>query len=156
MKYSRLLMTCVLASTCAFSPAALADKGKGHHGKYKKHHVERHHHRGGHDDSVVIGFAPQQRVIVQEYYRDNFHPCPPGLAKKNPYCMPPGQYRRHYTVGQVLPSYVEVYEVPRSLRARLAPVPYGYQYVMVDRDVLLISEASKKVIDAITLLSAVN
>lgn len=36
------------------------------------------------------------------------------------------------------------------------PVPRGYEYVRVDNDVLLIAEASKKVIDAVTLLSAVG
>ncbi|MBI2234821.1 MAG: RcnB family protein, partial [Micavibrio aeruginosavorus] len=38
----------------------------------------------------------------------------------------------------------------------LGPPPRGHQYVQVDKDVLLIGEASKKVIDAVTLLSAVD
>lgn len=29
--------------------------------------------------------------------------CPPGLAKKNPQCMPPGQYKKLFQVGQRVP-----------------------------------------------------
>jgi hypothetical protein len=29
--------------------------------------------------------------------------CPPGLAKKNPQCMPPGQHKKRYSLGQRLP-----------------------------------------------------
>ena len=69
--------------------------------------------------------------------------CPPGQAKK-------------YRVGYPLPDDVVYVPVPRDLLVHLSPVPAGYQYVKVDKDVLLIAEASKKVIDAVTLLSAVG
>lgn len=29
--------------------------------------------------------------------------CPPGLAKKNPQCMPPGQHKKMFNVGQRVP-----------------------------------------------------
>ena len=29
--------------------------------------------------------------------------CPPGLAKKNPACMPPGRYKKMFEVGQRVP-----------------------------------------------------
>ena len=29
--------------------------------------------------------------------------CPPGLAKKNPRCMPPGQYNKLFDIGQRVP-----------------------------------------------------
>ena len=29
--------------------------------------------------------------------------CPPGLAKKNPQCMPPGQYKKLFELGQRVP-----------------------------------------------------
>ena len=29
--------------------------------------------------------------------------CPPGLAKKNPACMPPGRYKKQFEVGQKVP-----------------------------------------------------
>lgn len=30
--------------------------------------------------------------------------CPPGLAKKNAACMPPGQYKKLFEIGQRVPS----------------------------------------------------
>ncbi len=32
--------------------------------------------------------------------------CPPGLAKKNPPCVPPGQAKKHYDQGEVIHNYV--------------------------------------------------
>lgn len=61
-----------------------------------------------------------------------------------------------YTVGQRLPDYVQWRPIPRDLYVRLRPVPVGYRYVQVDSDVLLMSEATRMIIDAVTLLSAVN
>jgi hypothetical protein len=30
--------------------------------------------------------------------------CPPGLRKKNPECMPPGQYKKQFEIGQRVPK----------------------------------------------------
>jgi Ni/Co efflux regulator RcnB len=61
-----------------------------------------------------------------------------------------------YTIGKRLPDYVQWRPIPRDLYVRLKPVPVGYRYVQVDSDVLLMSEATRMIIDAVTLLSAVN
>ena len=48
--------------------------------------------------------------------------CPPGLAKKNPRCLPPGQAKKLYNVGQRLPygynSYTPYNQIPYDLRNR--------------------------------------
>lgn len=117
------------------------------------HYMDRRH--GGHRTDIVV-INPSDRIIINRYIANDFRShCPPGLAKKRNGCRPPG-HTKHYHIGRPLPEYVHWHPVPRDLLVRLEPVPAGYQYVMVDRDVLLISEASKKVIDAITLLSAVG
>jgi Ni/Co efflux regulator RcnB len=66
------------------------------------------------------------------------------------------RYYPAYTVGKRLPDYVQWRPIPRDLYARLKPVPVGHRYVQVDSDVLLMSEATRMIIDAVTLLSAVN
>lgn len=38
--------------------------------------------------------------------------CPPGLANKNPLCMPPGQYRKAQLIGRSLPLFGLGYNVP--------------------------------------------
>ena len=70
--------------------------------------------------------------------------CPPGLAKQNELCMPPGQYRKRM-LGQVLPAAFRKSELPLSLRALYGDTDdsyyrYGDGYVYrVERDSNLIS-----------------
>jgi hypothetical protein len=66
--------------------------------------------------------------------------CPPGLAKKNNGCLPPGQAKK-LAVGQAVPAGV-VYAVPQSALVRLPPAPPGYRYAMVGNDVILVSQAN--------------
>jgi hypothetical protein len=58
--------------------------------------------------------------------------CPPGLAKKNPECMPPGQHKKLYGVGQRLPlGYGTPYaynRIPYDLRSQYGLPPYGSYY----------------------------
>ncbi|HEY6917337.1 MAG TPA: hypothetical protein VI381_06820 [Allosphingosinicella sp.] len=43
--------------------------------------------------------------------------CPPGLAKKSPACVPPGQARRAWNVGQAIPpAYYGGYNLPAAYR----------------------------------------
>lgn len=48
--------------------------------------------------------------------------CPPGLRRKNPECMPPGQYKKLFEVGQRVPknhSGLRAYDsLPKELRMR--------------------------------------
>ena len=48
--------------------------------------------------------------------------CPPGLAKKSPECIPPGQARKQLKVGQRLPKgyngYTPYNQIPQDLRAQ--------------------------------------
>lgn len=132
---------------------------KQEHGDGNRHGHEHEgkHHRGEHGDrKEKLGIEVSDRGVLKGYLRDNFGPknCPPGLAKKHNGCLPPGIARK-YRVGQALPQTIEIRELPQELLARLVPVP-GCRYVQVDQDILLIGEASKKVIDAVTLLSAVK
>lgn len=58
--------------------------------------------------------------------------CPPGLAKKNPPCMPPGQARKLYNVGQRMPlGAVNPYaynRIPTDLRQQYGLNPYNNYY----------------------------
>lgn len=119
---------------------------------YAKPHRKHTSHQTSH---IVI--EGRDRVVIRDYLAEDYRThCPPGLAKKRNGCLPPGQAKKRYVIGQPLPGNVVLLPVPRDLLLQLQPVPAGYQYVSVDKDVLLISEASKKVIDAVTLLSAVG
>jgi Ni/Co efflux regulator RcnB len=117
------------------------DSGKGKKAKKNQQMAE-----------VRVGgyFVPQQRVVVQNYYGKQFKSghCPPGLAKKNNGCLPPGQAKK-YAIGQPLPRDVVFYPVPASVVVQLGAPPAGHKYVRVATDILLIAIGSSMVVDAI-------
>lgn len=118
-------------------------------------HNDDHGYHSGDDDKIRIRIGDDDRDVIAKFL-DNDHRrnCPPGLAKKHNGCLPPGIAKK-YAIGQRLPDDVAWNPISDELRKLLKPAP-GYEYVQVDKDILLIGEASKKVIDAVTLMSAVG
>lgn len=147
-----LVCAVIAAAFVGLSPAA-ADpppwsKGKGHgkgHGKGRAHdaqpaqvHPQEHH------------FTDDQRVFIRDYYDNQFRRghCPPGLAKKNNGCMPPGQAKK-WQLGRPLPTDVVYYNVPQTIVARIGAPPPGHQYVRVASDILMITVGTRIVAAAI-------
>lgn len=96
-------------------------------------------------------FNDQNRTYVRQYYTDNYgngKRCPPGLAKKNNGCMPPGQVR-NWAVGQPVPRGVTVYTVPQPVIRQLPTAPYGYRYVLLGGDVVLVQQQNNVIVDII-------
>ncbi len=94
---------------------------------------------------VVV--VDHDRSLVQTYYRNEYSAgrCPPGLAKKNNGCLPPGQAKKTWQIGQPLPSDVIWHPIPRALRVQLTPPPYGYDYVQLQDDIVLMATATRVV-----------
>ena len=92
--------------------------------------------------------------MVSSYYRDEFARgnCPPGLAKKQNGCLPPGQAKKAWIVSQPLPPAVTYYPLPPPLYSRLTPPPPGYEYVRVYDDVLLMQTANRSVVSLVVNL----
>ncbi|MBI1326346.1 MAG: hypothetical protein GC136_01745 [Alphaproteobacteria bacterium] len=153
MNLFRPLLLAVTALALAHTAPALADKGgkgRGNDQGWGSEHSKRD------NDTALIKIEIGDRNILRDYLSSDYRAhCPPGLAKKRPACVPPGQAKK-WAVGYPLPAGINFYPLPDSLLGRLGAVPRGYEYVRVDKDILLVSEASKKVIDAVTLLSAVG
>lgn len=102
------------------------------------------------DLSVNLQFNSRQRDTVRDYYGDMYRKgkCPPGLAKKNNGCQPPGQakkWRRGYPLG----SDISFYELDRGLLSILGAAPSGYKYVRVGSDILMLAIGTNMVVDAI-------
>jgi hypothetical protein len=106
--------------------------------------------RGSASVSVTIG-APDQ-VVIRQYYGQQATQgfCPPGLAKKNNGCMPPGQAKK-WAIGQPLPVGVAYYPLPPALLGRLTPAPNGYLYVQIGSDVLLMGAATRLIVSAVAI-----
>lgn len=105
--------------------------------------------RGGDSLSIDIHIDTGNRTLIQDYYGGlaaRGH-CPPGLAKKQNGCMPPGQAKK-WSKGRRLGSEVVFYDLPPDLYGRLH-VPAGYRYVRVGADILMIAVGTGLVVDAV-------
>jgi Ni/Co efflux regulator RcnB len=102
-------------------------------------------------------FRGEQQAAVRDYYAAEFRNgrCPPGLAKKQNGCMPPGQAGKHWKVGEPLPGYADRHAVPPQLIAKIGPPPAGYEYVRVASDILMIAVGTRMVVDAINDLGRI-
>jgi hypothetical protein len=104
---NRMMIIAGLAAIAVAAPAA-ANPGNGH-GKGKAHNSYAY----GANGPVGYGVGG----------------CPPGLAKKNNGCLPPGQARKLYSVGQRLPygfgGYTPYNQIPYDLRSQYNLDPYG-------------------------------
>ncbi|MGR9115780.1 MAG: hypothetical protein ACU85E_08435 [Gammaproteobacteria bacterium] len=95
-------------------------------------------------------FSVRHRDTIRDYYAEQFRSgrCPPGLAKKNNGCLPPGQAKR-WSIGQPLPRDVIFYDLPPAIALAIGPAPAGYRYVRVASDILMIAVGTGMVMDAI-------
>lgn len=98
--------------------------------------------------AFVLASAPQPAQAGPP----GFGHCPPGLAKKNPPCMPPGLAKKYYP-GDVVRDwrrydriYYRDYDLPRPAQ--------GHRYIRIGNEVYLIAEATQRIIEAIGLLDA--
>jgi hypothetical protein len=147
----RALALVIPALLIGLASPAWAEKDKDNKGKGKHGHGD----RGGGPAVVVqpvrVVVPDRDRAVVYQYYRTEYSAgrCPPGLAKKGNGCLPPGQAKKLWVVGQPLPPAVVYEPVPRAVVQQLAPVPPGYDYVRVDNDVLLMDMTNRMVADVV-------
>jgi hypothetical protein len=167
----RFVLLVSLAMALAFSVVfvarpAFADKPSNVGGKGAEKHGEKEnqgkqkegkgHERGvsgeedGHGVKASQHFSEESRIAINKYYGDKFRSgrCPPGLAKKNNGCMPPGQAKK-WMIGRPLPREIIFYDLPPEVIVQLGPVPSRHRYVRVASDILMIAVGTGLVVDAI-------
>jgi len=98
--------------------------------------------------AFVLASAPQPAQAGPP----GFGHCPPGLAKKNPPCVPPGLAKKYYP-GDIVRHwrrydriYYRDYDLPRPAQ--------GHRYIRISGEVYLIAEATQRIIEAIGMLGA--
>jgi hypothetical protein len=121
----------MVAGLVSLALAVPAHAKPGGHGKEQgKHEQAGGKHKGGKGAKHLRG-APADRYPVtrsdrdgngirdrDERYARSGQGCPPGLAKKGNGCLPPGQAKKLFGVGERLPSYYNSYNVPAQYRDR--------------------------------------
>ena len=139
-----------IVAVYADKPAWAGNK-EGKEGKQdKKDKHDKKEDREGDKGRSGRYFNDKHREVAREYYAEQFRGgrCPPGLAKKQNGCMPPGQAKK-WIVGRPLPREVVYYEVPQQVVVRFGPPPSGQRYVRVASDILLIAIGTGMVLDAL-------
>lgn len=108
-----------------------------------------------HEDKVgvAIHFSDSQRESYRNFASERGKACPPGLAKKNNGCLPPGQAKKRYVVGRPLSAEIVIQPVSGELSKRLGRPPSGFLYAEVDGDLLQLAVGTLLVVDAIEGLS---
>ena len=94
-------------------------------------------------EAVVSLITVTERTIIFDYvnqYRDALVPAP-GSAKP----LPPGIAKKVARGGTLPPGIAKRY-LPQNLLVQLPPRP-GYQWVVVDNDVVLIAAATGLIVD---------
>ena len=137
-RLSRMAAGVTLAALLAGVPCAFADK-KEKPTKGKK------------GATVTVTFTTDQRSAAQTWYVERYGRgnCPPGLAKKNNGCLPPGQAKKRYQVGHRLPAGTHYDPIPSELSVRIGKPPEGYLYVTLDGDLVKLAVGTLLVVDAI-------
>ena len=77
------------AAALGFASPAIAKPGNGHGNSHKSHKGQSALLHGEHGKGSLYGYG--------------LGGCPPGLAKKSPACIPPGQAKKLFNVGQRVP-----------------------------------------------------
>lgn len=166
-RVAAVLLAALVAAAPAWSaPPEGKGQGKGHEKADKHERKNRNGHAGEERRHRDAGdgerrarkplqpgawFNDRNRDAVHVYYASagkGGKACPPGLAKKNNGCLPPGQAKKWH-IGQPLPGDVVWVAPPREIIVALPPVPAGHRYVQVAGDILLIAVGSMMVVDGI-------
>jgi Ni/Co efflux regulator RcnB len=93
-----------------------------------------------------------RRAFAQRYGRAK--DCPEGMERNtSKVCMPP-VVGRYWAIGQSLQPAVKEYPVPDVLVSKLPAPPEGYRYALVGDDIVLMSSATKLVVDIIEDVSS--
>lgn len=105
---------------------------------------------------VNVVVTERDRGAIYGYYRPLYTAgnCPPGLAKKNNGCLPPGQAKKLWAIGQPLPAGLVYYPLPGVLLGQLTPAPSGYQYVRIANDILMMAIGTRLIAGAIADLGS--
>lgn len=156
-----LTLTLVTSPSLADKPSWAGSKAKnGKHWQKDKRDSDWNHNDGYSYDRhrsgvhVNVYFSDRQRTTIRNYYTGLYRSghCPPGLAKKNNGCLPPGQAKKWH-VGRPLSRDVIFHDIPSEVVVKLGPPPAGHRFVRVASDILLIAVGTGMVIDAIQDLS---
>jgi hypothetical protein len=161
MKKTSFVLVAVFCAALALPALAQKDNpghghGKGNQGQGQGKAQNQGQGNASGTAQVNVVVTERDRGAIYGYYRPLYAAgnCPPGLAKKNNGCLPPGQAKKLWVVGQPLAAGVVYYPLPGPLLAQLTPAPAGYQYVRVANDILMMAVGTRLIAGAVADLGS--
>jgi len=139
----------MIAATAAMAIAmpALAKPGQGKGQGPTVHGKGKSAAHGPHSGHTVVKARSGQRYGANG--------CPPGLAKKGNGCLPPGQARKLFNVGQRIPTgygyYTPYTQIPVAYRDQYG-LTDNYRYIYRDQSVYVVDPATSLVTRIIDLV----
>lgn len=139
---TKLFLLAGAAALIGATPA-LAKPGGGHGNPHATGHVSK--------AKAVRGMriSTRDQILARKY---GGHLCPPGLWKKTPSCMPPGQAKRAFREGQRLTRNYRYYtpygDIPLSLRDRY-DLSNQNRYIYRDNVIYVVDPTTRLVSDII-------
>lgn len=100
----------------------------------------------------TASFTQNDKNIVIQYYQRY---CTAKRTKKTQDCIPATTPKK-YTLGKPLANNTKVRALPNDLLAKLSTLPRGYEYLKIDRDVLIVSTRTGKVVDVVVMGKAAS
>ena len=138
----RILLMGAAALAMAAPTVSLADPGKNHGGG---HHSMKAHSGHGNAGKQV---RSSKRMSTGNRYAGKA--CPPGLAKKYPGCIPPGQWKKGYRIPSTWSDYYVGYDrLPEFYRDRYEMNP-DYRYMYRDGRVYVIDAITRSIVNVLT------
>ena len=103
--------------------------------------------------AALIALAPLGQSVAQAQPATGH--CPPGLAKKNPPCIPPGQVGKSYHIGDRYDDDGYWRDEDRD-RYGLPPLPTGESYYRVGESFLRVNDDTRLVLELIEVLAGAS
>lgn len=113
-------------------------------------HADKNRHSAQHIQKKAKNKAPQFQLLNVQA-----KPCPPGLAKKDPACIPPGQAKKAgVQVGKIYDGSV-IHIVTKPGLYGLGPLVPGSRYAVIGNQLVRIDPQTNKVLSIIRLVDAI-
>ena len=102
--------------------------------------------------SAIIILSPGGQSAAEA--KSKFRNCPPGLAKKNPPCIPPGQAKKSYGIGDRYYDDDYLTDHDRN-RYGLPWLPRGESYYRVGDSFIRVDNETREILELIEALGRV-
>jgi Ni/Co efflux regulator RcnB len=151
LKQSHCLLALAMAALVAAGPAAAAKAASTEATKPAEEAAAAPAGQAAYGVKLGAFFKEEHKKAARAAFEKRYakaKDCPEGMERTGKKCAPPVE-GRYWAVGQTLQPAVKPHPVPEAVKAKLPPVPQGYEYVLAGEDILLVSKAIHLVVDMI-------